>query len=69
MAEAFLVTGVAKDWLSSRRDELNLRFRAAKRRFARLDPQSVLSLNAELLPPLAANGEREQTNCFPKCSI
>ncbi|MEI6234845.1 MAG: hypothetical protein WCT04_17460 [Planctomycetota bacterium] len=52
-----LLTGPAKDWLVARRDELNARFRTAKRRFPRLDAQSILALNAEFLPPLAGFGE------------
>lgn len=57
MAETPLVSGAAKEWLSARRDELNARFRAAKQRYAKLDAQNILALNAELLPPLAGKGE------------
>ncbi len=57
MSEIPKITGPAGDWLASRRDELNARFRTAKRRFSKLDAQAVLMLNAELLPPLAGNSE------------
>src|SRR5258706_384694 len=49
MPESTAVTGPASEWLSSRREDLNARFRAAKRRFAKLDPQSVLALTGEVL--------------------
>lgn len=52
-----MIDGPARDWLAARRDELNARFRAARRRFPRLDPAAVLGLCRELLPPLAGTGE------------
>ncbi|MEK7468524.1 MAG: hypothetical protein AAB074_14025 [Planctomycetota bacterium] len=52
-----LDTSFTRDWLSSRRDELNGRFRLAKRRSSSLDAESVLALCAELLPPLGGDGE------------
>ncbi|HLX64996.1 MAG TPA: hypothetical protein VKX17_27245 [Planctomycetota bacterium] len=57
MPESATVTGPAREWLSSRREDLNARFRMAKRRFVKLDSQAVLALTGELLPPLAGNGE------------
>jgi hypothetical protein len=51
------VEGLAADWLAARRDELNARFRQARKRFGRLDGERVLELAAEVLPPLAGAGE------------
>jgi hypothetical protein len=51
------VTGVAADWLAGRRDELNLRFRQARKHFGRLEPEQVLALSGAILPPLAGSGE------------
>lgn len=51
------MTGPARDWLATRRQELNGRFRAAQRRFPRLAPDVVLGLCRELLPALAGDGE------------
>jgi hypothetical protein len=48
-----LTTGVLRDWLAARRALLNGRFRAAARRFPKLEPGVVLALCKELLPPLA----------------
>ncbi len=56
MAETARISGSARDWLASRREELNARFKLARRRFGKLDAQAVLALNAELLPPLADGG-------------
>ncbi|MBI2920035.1 MAG: hypothetical protein HYY18_03000 [Planctomycetes bacterium] len=50
------LSGFAKDWLASRRDELNGRFKVAQRRFPSLDGAAVLGLSAELLPALAGEG-------------
>jgi hypothetical protein len=52
-----MIDGPARDWLAARRQELNGRFRAAQRRFPRLDPAAVLTLCQELLPGLAGKGE------------
>lgn len=49
-----LIGGPAADWLAARRDDLNLRFARARKRFPTLDGAAVLALVAELLPPLAA---------------
>jgi hypothetical protein len=48
------LTGVLRDWLAAARPALNNRFRLAARRFPRLDPEAVLALCRDLLPPLAA---------------
>ena len=57
MADGPQVTGAAREWLTARRDDLNARYRAARRRYSKLDAQAVLNLSAELLPPLAGAGE------------
>jgi len=51
------VEGPAADWLAARREELNARFRQARKRFGRLDGERVLELAAEVLAPLAGAGE------------
>jgi hypothetical protein len=43
-----------REWLANHRDELNGRFRVARRRFPQLDAAPVLGLARELLPPLPA---------------
>jgi hypothetical protein len=50
---AKVADGVLKEWLSAHRTDLNTRFRKAQRRYARLNPDNVLNLVAEILPPLA----------------
>lgn len=52
-----MIRGFARDWLASKREELNARTRAARRRWPRLDGDGVLALAAEMLPPLAGRGE------------
>ncbi len=52
-----LTPSFTRDWLAGRRDELNARFRAAKRRSSSIDGEAVLGLCAELLPPLGGDGE------------
>lgn len=52
-----LTASFTRDWLSSRREELNGRFRIARRRSPSLDADAVLALCAELLPPLGGEGE------------
>lgn len=47
------IAGEARDWLASRRDELNARFRIAQRRYPRLDAPHVLQMLSGILPPLA----------------
>jgi hypothetical protein len=54
---AEVIAGPARDWLEASRGALNGRFRLAQRRFPKLDLQAVLALIAELLPPLAGEGE------------
>ncbi len=53
-----MIDGPARDWLAARRQELNGRFQAARRRFPRLEPAAVLLLCREVLPGLAGDGER-----------
>ena len=48
-----LTGGVMRDWLAAQRASLNGRFRAAARRSPGLEPEAVLALLRELLPPLA----------------
>jgi hypothetical protein len=48
-----VVTGPAADWLAARRDELNVRFARAQHRVPALSAERVLSVLAEVLPPLA----------------
>lgn len=50
-------TGALRDWLATRREELNGRFRLARRRFPQLDPGAVLTLTRELLTPLPFDSE------------
>jgi hypothetical protein len=52
-----IIAGPARDWLVANRQGLNGRFRRAQRSFPQLDPQAVLALCRELLPPLAGVGE------------
>ncbi|MCE9582663.1 MAG: hypothetical protein K8T20_09240 [Planctomycetes bacterium] len=52
-----LAPSFTRDWLATRREELNGRFRIAKRRSPSLDPQAVLDLCAQLLPALGGTGE------------
>lgn len=52
-----LASSFTRDWLEKRRDELNGRFRVARRRYPALDPAAVIDLCAELLPPLGGAGE------------
>jgi hypothetical protein len=51
------LSGPLRDWLAAMRSDLNGRFRQAQRRFPQLDPDAVLALCRELLPPLAGAGE------------
>jgi hypothetical protein len=51
------ISGLLRDWLAAMRSELNGRFRQAQRRFPQLDPEAVLALCRELLPPLVGSGE------------
>jgi hypothetical protein len=48
-----VIAGPVRDWLAAQRQQLNGRFRLARRRFASLDADTVLALCRELLPPLA----------------
>jgi hypothetical protein len=48
-----VIGGAVRDWLASQRAALNNRFRLARRRFPAVDPDAVLALCRELLPPLA----------------
>jgi hypothetical protein len=48
-----VTTGGLRDWLAAQRGAINSRFRAAARRFPKLEPEAVLALCRELLPPLA----------------
>jgi hypothetical protein len=61
MAEVARLEGAAAEWLASRRDELNARFVAARRRSPNLDVETVGAWLRRLLPPLAdgspASGE------------
>lgn len=50
-------SGIVRDWLGSRREELNARFRVAQKRYPRLKGEAVLKWTAELLPPLGAKME------------
>jgi hypothetical protein len=52
-----LTASFARDWLTSRRDELNGRFRLAKRRSSSLDPEAVMALCADILPVMGGEGE------------
>lgn len=51
------IAGPLRDWLASRRETLNARFRAAQRRYPQLESGAALDLVAELLPPLATKHE------------
>jgi hypothetical protein len=55
--ETVATSGPLRDWLAAMRSDLNGRFRQAQRRFPQLDPDAVLTLCRELLPPLAGSGE------------
>lgn len=54
---AEIASGPLRDWLATNRQTLNGRFRLAQRRFPQLEPDTVLALCHELLPPLAGQGE------------
>lgn len=55
MPDAPDITGPLRDWLATRREELNGKFRLARRRFPQLDAEAVLALTGELLPSLPPN--------------
>jgi hypothetical protein len=52
MAE--IIQGPVRNWLDQHRDELNGRFRQARRRYPQLDADATLELLRDILPPLAA---------------
>ena len=55
MAE--VISGPLRDWLEASAPSLNLRFLRFKHRHRSLDPDAVLALLAECLPPMAGDGE------------
>jgi hypothetical protein len=50
-----VIGGPVRDWLAAQRAALNNRFRLAQRRYRALDPEVVLALCREVLPPLAGS--------------
>ena len=55
-----MIAEAAKRWFESRREELNLRFERQRRQFPTLDPQYVLALTEQIIPPLA--GDEPEAN-------
>ncbi|MGH9821866.1 MAG: hypothetical protein ACREDR_01200 [Blastocatellia bacterium] len=59
-----MISGAGARWLKSRREELNVRFSRERRRFPALDPERVLALVGEIIPPLASEEPGSDELCL-----
>ena len=59
-----MISGAAARWLKSRREELNGRFARERRRFPALDPERMLTLVGEIIPPIAGDESGSDELCL-----
>jgi hypothetical protein len=59
-----MIAEAAKRWFESRREELNRRFERQRRQFPTLDPQYVLALTDQIIPPLAGDEPEANELCL-----
>jgi hypothetical protein len=59
-----MIAEAAKRWFESRHEELNRRFERQRRQFPALDPQYVLALTEQIIPPLAGDEPEANELCL-----